>query len=217
MVELNSILALVIAYVLGSIPSAVWVAKWFFDMDIREHGSKNAGLTNVVRVLGFKPAIPVCIIDFAKGFFAPFIAIKIVGTDNVWIPIIAGILAIVGHSFTFLAGFKGGKGVLTAYGVFTALTPVEASLALAIWLTITFTTRYVSLASIVAFLAFWALSLWSFIDGGIVGAEPIHWGLFVMISFATFFVIFKHKSNIQRLLNGTENRFSRDKKVTDSK
>lgn len=113
---------------LGSIPSAIWIAKLAKgkDFDIRDYGSKNAGLTNTFRVLGWKPALPVVFMDLLKGFFGPFIAQKMCeaqvaagGADySAWVPLVAGLLVILGHSFTCFAGFRGGKGVLAALGVF---------------------------------------------------------------------------------------------------
>ncbi len=202
---MNIVLSMIIAYLFGSIPTAVWVAKWGHGMDIREHGSKNAGMTNVLRVLGWKSALPVIIVDLSKGFFAPYIALQLSPESGDWLPLVAGIIAILGHSFTCMAGFRGGKGVLTGLGVFLFLALSEALLAFAIWAVVVKMTRYVSLASIVACFAL----------GSALTVHHLVWPAFgtqsLMIAgwVVAAFVIFKHKSNIVRLMNGTENRFGK--------
>jgi glycerol-3-phosphate acyltransferase PlsY len=203
---LNSILSISIAYLLGAIPSAVWVSKLYKGIDIREFGSKNAGLTNVFRVLGYKPALPVVFVDLGKGLAAPYIAAQLCPTQS-WVPLTAGIAAIFGHSFTCFAGFKGGKGVLTALGVFLFLAPIPALLSFAVWVAVTFSTRYVSLGSILA-CSMLGLSLsWARFmllpDHALYAST----GLWLAGMLVAIFVILKHKSNIKRLLAGTENRF----------
>ncbi len=198
--------SLLIGYILGSIPSAVWASKIFGGIDIREHGSKNAGLTNTFRVLGWKPALPVVFVDLSKGILAPFIA-SIICPDQGWMPIAAGLVAVLGHSFTMFAGFRGGKGVLTALGVFIFLAHQEALVAFAVWALITYITRYVSLASILASIVLAIGLTVSFITPGRdVSLETMILG-WVIAAFVTV----KHKSNIQRLMNGTENRFGKTK------
>ena len=160
---LNSLLSLPIAYLLGSIPSAIWIAKIAKGktFDIRDYGSKNAGLTNTFRVLGWKPALPVVFLDLLKGFFGPWIAIKLCeaqvmagGADySHWVPLVAGLLVILGHSFTCFAGFRGGKGVLAALGVFLALCPITALASFGVWIILTVATKYVSVGSIGACIA----------------------------------------------------------------
>ncbi len=206
----NIPVSLVVAYLLGSIPSAVWFSKLFAGIDIRDEGSKNAGLTNTFRVLGWKPALPVVFLDLGKGVLAPYIAIQLSegSSASSWLPMAAGFVAILGHSFTCMAGFRGGKGVLTALGVFLCLAWFEALIAFVVWLTITLVTRYVSLASILACFALSiSLGLSYFLNQNISNLLLLITGVLV-----TFFVTFKHKANIQRLLNGTENRFGSKKK-----
>jgi len=212
MKNLSSLLSLPIAYLLGSIPSAVWIAKIVKKIDIREHGSKNAGLTNVFRVLGWKPALPVVLIDLSKGFLAPSIALWMNnasiakgGPDLFWLPLVAGMLAIVGHSFTCFAGFRGGKGVLTAFGVFLALAPLTAIICFLIWVLLVALTKYVSVGSIGACLALASLSGTSFLLG--FPDKNIHGGIFLLAFVVAAFVIIKHRTNIVRLMNGTENGF----------
>lgn len=202
---------------MGSIPSAVWIAKIVKKIDIRDYGSKNAGLTNVFRVLGWKPALPVVVIDLSKGFLAPTIAswmnaasVAQGGPDFFWLPLAAGILAIVGHSFTCLAGFRGGKGVLTAFGVFLALAPLTAIICFLIWVLLVVFTKYVSVGSIGACLALAILSASSCFLG--FPDSKVDVGIFVLALVVAVFVIVKHRTNITRLLNGTENGFGSKKK-----
>ena len=130
---MNIWLALPLCYLLGSIPSAVWISRVFGRIDIRQHGSRNAGLTNVYRVLGWKPALPVALIDFAKGLGA--VLLGLAWSKAAWsmdhghttFALGCGLDAVVGHTFTVFAGFKGGKGVLTGLGVFAGMTPRNRS------------------------------------------------------------------------------------------
>lgn len=206
---MSIILSVIIAYLLGSIPSAVWFSRLFAGIDIREHGSKNAGLTNTFRVLGWKPALPVVFFDLGKGIAAPYIAYTLSqGTPTAdWLPMVAGIVAIIGHSFTCMAGFRGGKGVLTALGVFLFLAWVEALIAFGVWILVTFTTRYVSLGSILACFALGLLVTYRYY------VEATLSNILILITgwLVASFVIFKHRSNVSRLLNGTENRFGKSK------
>lgn len=191
----------------------MWIAKLAKGIDIREYGSKNAGLTNVFRVLGWKPAIPVVVIDLLKGFLAPTIAavwnahtVAAGGPDFFWLPLAAGVLVILGHSFTCFAGFRGGKGVLTALGVFLALMPVTALVCLAVWALLTFTTKYVSVGSISACVCLAVLPVIGFLKPDIY-PDKISAGLLILCLAVAVFVIVKHRANIVRLLNGTENGF----------
>ncbi|MCL2261568.1 MAG: glycerol-3-phosphate 1-O-acyltransferase PlsY [Fibromonadales bacterium] len=207
------LLALPIAYMLGSIPSAVWVAKIYKGIDIREHGSKNAGLTNVFRVLGWKPAIPVILVDLSKGFFAVFIA-KMLNDSQVyeWLPIAAGLLAIFGHSFTCLAGFRGGKGVLTALGVFLALQPALALTCFAFWGILFAITKYVSVASIGACVMLATLATLGFVSD-ILPVYNLDIYILILSWLVSVFVVVKHKANMVRLWNGTENGFGKKRKI----
>jgi glycerol-3-phosphate acyltransferase PlsY len=219
---MHPLFALPIAYILGSIPSAVWVAKIYKGIDIREHGSKNAGLTNVFRVLGWKPAIPVILVDLSKGFLAVSIAILLnpygcfdgEGGPQVyeWLPIAAGLLAIFGHSFTCMAGFRGGKGVLTALGVFLALQPVLALTCLAFWGLLLAATKYVSVASIGACALLGVLATFGYFSE-ILPVYKLDIYVLVLSWLVSVFVIVKHKANMVRLWNGTENGFGKKRKT----
>lgn len=169
------------------------------------------------RVLGWKPALPVVLIDLCKGMLAPYVAMKLADPGQTWLPLVAGLLAIVGHSFTCLAGFRGGKGVLTAMGVFSTLSPVAALLSFSVWMALTFSTGFVSLGSIGGCSMLGILLTCGFFQVPGVGAVigPVHPGLLAIGWAVAAFVIIKHKANIKRLLNGTENGFKNKKKVAE--
>ncbi len=201
------VLAIVIGYILGSIPSAIWICRLAFGIDITQVGSGNPGMTNVWRTLGWKPALPVALLDAAKGFFAAWIGLHL-ATDfsaSQYLAIAAGIAAVVGHSLSFLARFKGGKSVLTTFGVFLALSPIASLTALLAWILVMVFCRIVSLSSLTAALVLPPMVL----------AES-HWrgrpaaGLFFFVALGmALFVVFRHRGNIQRLVQGTEKRFGR--------
>ncbi|HXP90854.1 MAG TPA: glycerol-3-phosphate 1-O-acyltransferase PlsY [Fibrobacteria bacterium] len=226
-------LAIPLCYLLGSIPSAVWVSRIFSGLDIREHGSRNAGLTNVYRVLGWKPALPVALVDFAKGLGAVLLGAWWSrfewGSTNETFALGCGLAAIVGHTFTVFAGFRGGKGVLTAMGVFVGIAPVPALVAFAVWLVVLRRSGFVSLASILAALALGLLntslvvihllgyaaatSVAGALSWSSVGLELVRHGdtnLFLLSWAVAIFVVWKHRPNIRRLRAGTEYRFGRN-------
>lgn len=196
------------AYFLGSIPTAVWVGKTKYGLDVREHGSKNAGATNTFRVLGKKAGKVVLTIDILKGMLAvllPYFVLPFSFSDPhlTHIQLVASFLAVFGHVFPIFAGFKGGKGVATSLGVIVGLQPVAAAICLVIFLLIFISSNYVSLGSICAALAF-SICLWLFPINTI--ALPIFGSLLA------FIVIFAHRKNIRRLLDGTESKMNLFKK-----
>ncbi|NLB62937.1 MAG: glycerol-3-phosphate 1-O-acyltransferase PlsY [Fibrobacter sp.] len=195
---------------LGSIPTAVWVSKLWKKTDIRQHGSKNAGLTNIVRVFGWGPAVPVMIVDLGKGMLAPFLAMTI-APEITWLPLAAGLLVILGHSLTLFAGFKGGKGVLTGMGVFLVLAPLAAILAFTAWAVVAKASGYVSLASIIACLVLGLLLSLGYAFPASIFAH-IAPSLLIVGWAVSLFVIYKHRVNVVRLAKGTENRFGRGKR-----
>jgi len=192
------------------------VAKAWKKIDIREHGSKNAGLTNVFRVLGWKPALPVILVDLGKGFFAPFIAMQVDGGQHSWLPFAAGMLAILGHSFTCFAGFRGGKGVLTAMGVFLALHPILALTCFSFWVLLVATTKYVSVGSIGACSLLILLATLGFLVPDLAFPGKVNIGVLALSWLVGVFVIVKHKANMVRLWNGTENGFGSKRKTPKS-
>ena len=206
---MSTIILIAVAYILGSVPNALWIGKAFKGIDIREHGSKNTGSTNAARVLGAKLGILTLILDISKGaipvalslFMKADLLENITGISNLDF-IMIGIFAIVGHSFSIFMKFKGGKAVATTVGVFTVLVPKVLLLAAVVFFVIFALTRYVSVSSITA-----AISLPIFIFF-LYGDIPYT----VFGGIITILIIVKHKSNIQRLLNGTESRFTINKK-----
>ena len=204
------------AYLLGSIPSAVWIGKRYYGVDVREHGSKNAGTTNVLRVLGTRAAIPVFAIDFLKGFVAVslFSLLKLDYFDGVpfispaWIvnfKIIAVFVSVLGHIFPVFANFRGGKGVATILGAVTGIQPNIALWCFIVWLGTLLVWNYVSLASMVAGCSFpvfvSALSGSVYARHGLEGTSIS----FVVFSFIVAIALFlTHRKNVGRLLDGTE-------------
>lgn len=205
------IVALATGYVLGSIPSGVWLGKAFKGIDIREHGSRSIGATNVFRVLGAKLAIAVLIVDMAKGFLACYLASHLDLGDTVLtsgqLAVIAGLAAILGHLFPAFARFKGGKGVATAAGMLLFLTPLEVGFALVVFVLTVAITRYVSLGSIVGSIFFSSSVLIERYHLGYTHGDEIS-GLAILL---VILVLFAHRANIRRLLSGTENRFGMKK------
>jgi glycerol-3-phosphate acyltransferase PlsY len=202
-----SILSCVLTgYVLGSIPTGVWAGQIFRRIDIREHGSKSTGATNVFRVLGAKIAVGVLLIDIAKGFFAAFIGSRIDLGDTLLtgnqLALVAGILAILGHLFPLFARFRGGKGVATGAGVILFLAPIELLFAIVIFVITLALTRYVSLGSLLAalFLSV-SLLLQKYLLHYPLGNEMVGLAFFILI-----LIPLTHRANILRLLQGRENK-----------
>lgn len=192
-----------IAYALGSIPSAVWVGKSFHGIDVREHGSKNAGATNTFRVLGKKAGILVLSIDVLKGFIAVFLP-RLFSIDNqetvIQIQLLAGFFVFIGHLFPIFAGFRGGKGVATSLGIIIGIHPSAALVCLAIFLLVFISSQYVSLGAIVASFFF------PFIVCFIFKEESLYLIIFSIVIGIT--VIFTHKKNIYRLIHKEENKMN---------
>ncbi|HEX7157726.1 MAG TPA: glycerol-3-phosphate 1-O-acyltransferase PlsY [Edaphobacter sp.] len=191
-----------IAYLLGSIPFGYLLVKIFRHEDIRATGSGNIGATNVARSGAKGLGVLTLLLDALKGFLAVFIAQQI-APGNLDIAVAAAVAAILGHVFPIWLGFRGGKGVATALGVFLALTPISALIVLAIFALVFALTRYVSLASIIASAAFPFIAL-HFISS----RSPIVIGGLIFIP---LLIIVKHHQNIRRLLSGTESRFGAGK------
>jgi len=190
------------AYLLGSIPTAVWWGKRYYGIDVREFGSGNAGATNTFRVLGKKAGIPVLIIDIIKGslavllaYFSPFEF----GSDQfVNLQLGLGIASLVGHVFPIFAGFRGGKGVATILGIVICLTPLTSLLVLLVFLTVLISTRYVSLSSMTAGVSF------PFILNVVLKNQ--NQTLLIFSLFVAVLLIITHKKNISRLLKRQETK-----------
>jgi len=207
-----SLLTMIIcSYLVGSIPTAIIISRIGLKDDIRKHGSGNAGATNVYRVMGWKPALFVVLVDIGKGLIAslilPQIQIDYISLDMNLIRLITGMFAILGHIWTVFAGFKGGKGVGTAFGVLLGILPIAASMTFIVWLIIVLTVRIVSVGSIAAAMIFPILI---FIEKRFVHSELPN-GFIVLSIFLTALILVTHRSNIRRLLRGEENRFGSQK------
>ena len=206
-------ISLIIAYFIGSIPFAYIYGKLFRKIDIRQHGSGNVGATNVLRVFGKKAGIIVLLLDILKGYLPVMMAMCLVshlplfsgGLDEA-LPVLVGIFAILGHTFTVFLSFKGGKGVATSAGVFLALSPLTIAGALLIFTIVVLITKYVSLGSM--FAAVFLVITHSIIFSRCESANPYIFYFAILLS---LFIIYKHKSNISRLIKGTENKIKFDR------
>jgi len=199
------------AYLLGSIPTAVWVGRMKYNIDVREHGSKNAGATNTFRVLGKKAGIVVLSVDILKGVLAvilPFIISSYTWTDDhlIHLKIVSGILVVIGHIFPVFASFNGGKGVATSLGVVLGIHPQAALICIVLFLIVFIISNYVSLGAITASVAFPLLVEFVFHNKNI--------SLMIFSIVLSSAVIILHHKNIKRILDGNENKMNLFKKNT---
>lgn len=213
---LSLLLIVLISYFLGSIPGALWSSKGLYGVDIRNYGSKNAGATNAFRVVGWPAGVLATVVDMGKGYLSagivasyvridPLPALGVFGWDGeVLIGLIAGLVAILGHMFPIFARFEGGKGVNTAAGILIALTPWTMLYTMLVFAAVLFSTRYVSLSSITAAVAFptiVAVRRYGF--GADLDPSLLVFGIVLGLA-----IVIAHQSNIRRLWKGTENRVS---------
>jgi len=187
------------SYLVGAFPTSYVAGKLFKGIDLREHGSRNLGATNVYRVLGWKFAVPVAIVDIFKGtlpvlLFAPRVS------DSALVAVLVGAMAVLGHVFSVFVGGKGGKGVATTAGVMLGVAPAAVGVCMATWALLVWLTGYVSLASIVG-AAVLPVAMYL--------VQPNRRELVLPSVALAALVILLHRANIQRLLHGTENRFGR--------
>ncbi|HEX9652921.1 MAG TPA: glycerol-3-phosphate 1-O-acyltransferase PlsY [bacterium] len=203
------IVIILLSYLVGSFPTSIVTGRMLRRIDIREHGSGNAGGTNVFRVLGWKAGLFVAVVDVGKGMLATLlvsmIRIDSVALDPLLVQIIAGVCAVMGHIWTIMAKFKGGKGVATGAGMIIALFPWAALICFAIFVGIVLTTRYVSVGSMAATSAL-PLAL-MFLDRMFGKSVPNSGYVFSIL--VTLLIFYTHRANIRRLINGTENRFNK--------
>ena len=201
------IIGALVAYLLGSIPSGLWIGQYFFQKDIRQFGSGNLGSTNAFRVLGKKAGSVVLFCDVFKGFLAMILAMTVFKQDSLS-PLWIASFAVIGHTFPLFASFKGGKAVATFAGMILAYQPLLLLYGLIIFLALLAITRMVSLTAMVTISAGVLLSL-LFND----------WTLTAFALAIDIFIIYRHRSNIQRILNGTENKVPMpwDKQNKDTK
>lgn len=197
------------AYLLGSIPTGYLVARWK-NIDITQVGSGNIGATNVFRILGRGPGIFVLLTDAAKGalsvLFLPGLASLVAGAGSPWLAALAAVCAVLGHNFTCWLRFKGGKGIATSAGALAALVPAAFLVIFITWIVVFALGRYVSLASIAA------AAVLPFATAFTSRGE-LRWPLVGLTSLLTLLAIWRHRPNIRRLLDGTENRFGPKKEV----
>ena len=200
---MNEALLIILAYLIGSIPTAVWVSKYFFKIDIREYGSGNAGATNTFRVLGSKWGTLVMSVDVLKGVIATslYILLPYYLTDE-WdrtnFMVGLGLAAVLGHIFPIWANFRGGKGVATLLGMAIAIQPLVALCCIGVFLLVLFLTRFVSLSSMLAGISFMVFILFIFNE-----KEPLYRIFAVLVA---LMVVLTHQKNISRILNGTESK-----------
>jgi glycerol-3-phosphate acyltransferase PlsY len=211
----------ILSYLIGSIPNSILISKAVGGIDIRNHGSGNAGGTNVMRVLGWKYGLVVIFLDALKGAIAVVIISRLfygpLPFENVspfddftLVQIIAGISAVIGHIWTVFAGFKGGKGIATALGMLLTLITVDMLIAIGVFGLVVLISRYVSLGSILAAISVPATL---FIRENLFHVDiPGYTTLFPFIIGVTALVIFTHRKNLIRLVNGNENKISFRKK-----
>ncbi len=192
-----------VSYIIGSMPTALWVGKAFYGIDIRQHGSGNSGATNTFRVLGKKAGISVLLIDIIKGLTAASIVryydfVEIGSVRYVNLQLLFGLTAVIGHIFPIFANFKGGKGIATLLGMVIGIHYLSALACIGLFLVILFSTRYVSLSSILSAIAFPLIAVIIYKN-----EEP----LFVAFGIAAaIMVVLTHQKNIKRLVAGNENK-----------
>jgi len=201
--DVGLVLMLVLAYLIGATPTSYIAGKLGRGIDLREHGSRNLGATNVYRVLGWRYAIPVLLIDVAKGA----VAVAILGpwaNGPAWFTVALAIAAVLGHMVSPYVRFKGGKGVATAAGVFLGLAPLAILISLPIWAAVLWLSGYVSVSSLTVALLF-PVWVWLTRPG-----QPYTLWASVLLA---LLIVYSHRANIRRLLDGTENRFRTRKGV----
>jgi len=195
------VISILLSYLIGSIPSGFLLTKYVMKTDVREYGSGNIGATNVARVMGLKSGILVAVFDILKGYIGVMIGQMIIGDAATVYILLVAVAAIAGHDWSIFMGFTGGKGVATTFGVILRLYPIAFLVYALIWLILVLTTRYVSLGSIIGSMSLPFVIYFS----GFSGAN-IFFGVLLSL-----FVLYTHRANIQRLLNGEENRMDPDK------
>ena len=195
-------LLIILAYLIGSIPTAVWIGKFFYNIDVREFGSGNAGATNTFRVLGQKAGIPVLIIDILKGSLAVSAAFlstyDFVSDEFINLQLVLGIAALVGHIFPVFAGFRGGKGVATILGIVIFILPLSCCLSLLVFLMVLFASRMVSLSSMLAGISFPFFLHFVFHNTNSI--------LTIFSVVVALLLIVTHRKNILRIINKQESK-----------
>ncbi|MBC8032757.1 MAG: glycerol-3-phosphate 1-O-acyltransferase PlsY [Chitinophagaceae bacterium] len=202
---MREVLLIVLAYLIGSIPTAIWISRWFFGIDIRDYGSGNSGATNTYRVLGSKWGTIVMVFDMLKGVAAtslyillPYYLASESELDRTNFMVGLGLASVLGHIFPIWAEFRGGKGVATLFGMILAMQPLVALCCVGVFLLVLYLTRFVSLSSILASIAFAIMILFIFNE-----KEHLYRAFAISVS---LLVILTHQKNITRLLKGNESK-----------
>jgi len=217
MLNTEHILFLILAYLTGSFPSAVWVGRTFYNKDVREYGSGNAGATNTFRVLGKGAGIPVLMMDVFKGWLSvnyiyfitdasPLKFSFTVTSSQFEIQLALGIAAVIGHLFPIYTGFRGGKGIATLLGLLIGLNPIAAISSIVVFIIVFLISKYVSLGSILASIAFPVVVFF------ILEKENVNPSLELFSVFVPILTLITHQKNIERLIRGEENKVKFDKK-----
>ena len=211
MLNTEHILFLILAYLTGSFPSAVWVGKFFYNKDVREYGSGNAGATNTFRVLGKGAGIPVLLMDVFKGWVSVnyiyfFSSIPSVPSAFFELQLAFGIAAVIGHLFPIYTGFRGGKGIATLLGLLVGLNPIAAISSIVVFIIVFLISKYVSLGSILASVAFPVVVFM------VLDEKDVNSSLELFSVFVPILTLITHQKNIERLIRGEENKVKFDKK-----
>lgn len=194
---MSNVLIIIVAYLLGSIPTGLWIGKAFFKTDIREHGSKNLGATNSFRILGKKAGLIVTLVDVFKGTAAVLLPLLPFFSESTISPLLLGVVALIGHMFPVFAGFRGGKAVATSAGVLLGVSWPLFILLFFVFFGSLKMFKMVSLTSIIS-------ATTAFIYGIIYWVVTGSWGLCVMTACLWLFIVYRHRENIKRIQNGTE-------------
>ena len=218
---LNLLVIILLSYLVGAIPTSIIMSKLVKGIDIRKHGSGNAGGSNVFRVMGWKYGITVILLDATKGMIAVLLVSRLYFgnfpfpnatpfDDFTLVQIIAGLAAILGHIWTIFAGFKGGKGIATGLGILVSIVTIDMLLGLVVFAIVVGVSKYISLGSLAAAVS---VPLFMIIRENIFGVDITGYGTILPLTiFLAFLVMFTHKANIGRLINGNENKISLSKK-----
>jgi len=191
---------LVLAYLIGALPSSVWIGMKFYDTDVREHGSGNAGATNTFRVLGKRAGIIVLILDILKAWIAVSLLSVLAGNESIEFQLTLGLVAVLGHIFPIYIGFRGGKGIASLLGVIISIHPMAALISIGVFLLTLIISRFISLSSMFAACAFPVLIVYYFNESNN--------SLIIFSVMVAVLVIFTHKKNIERLLKNEESKVS---------
>ena len=204
------LLPILLSYLAGSIPTSIWLARLWKGIDIRQHGSGNAGATNVYRVLGLVPALITAVVDMGKGWVAAYYFASIFEMPEqyqVWFGIACGLIAVVGHVYTVFAGFKGGKGVLTGAGVLAAFDPLALLIGIAVFALMLAIFKMVSVGSLAA-----ASSITFFLLLSNIFGRKVEMPVFFACLLLTLLLFYTHRQNIKRILTGTERKIGQKDK-----